>query len=523
MCSLPLSTNPATAASSRCPAQALEPAQRQHLAVQALAATQPIAQLAQQHRVSRKYVYLQADRADQALRVVFDPQPDDERVLFYLPVTKAWLRQLVLALVLIGHSSFRGVVELLRDLFDYSLSLGTVYNIVHGAVSRAHHHNTSQDLAAIRLAALDEIFQGNGPVLVSCDVPSSYCCLLSQEACRDGDTWGVRLLELTERHFSPEATIADGGLGLRAGHKQALPNVPCRGDVFHALQELTPLVGYLDNRAYAAMAACNKLQTQLARPGQLRDQMKRKWIQRLSFALVVQQKAIALAEDVALLLRWLREDILAVSGPDYASRGALYDFVVAELRVREPLCPHRLEPVRKQLEKQRDDLLAFAVQLDRDLAALAAEHQVSVELARETLHVQALSVYDVQRGRREVLLWRALASRYPPLRAAIAVLQQRVVRASSVVENLNSRLRNYFTLRRHLGADYLTLLQFFLNHRRFLRSEHPERVDRSPTELLTGQPHAHWLELLGYTRFRRPQRVEAENHDHGSPAGRPSR
>jgi hypothetical protein len=29
------------------------------------------------------------------------------------------------------------------------------------------------------------------------------------------------------------------------------------------------------------------------------------------------------------------------------------------------------------------------------------------------------------------------------------------VRASSVIENLNSRLRNYFFLRRHLGADYL--------------------------------------------------------------------
>ena len=65
------------------------------------------------------------------------------------------------------------------------------------------------------------------------------------------------------------------------------------------------------------------------------------------------------------------------------------------------------------------------------------------------------------------------------------------------MENLNSRLRNYFFLRRQLGEDYLALLQFFLNHRRFLRSEHPERVDHSAAELLTGQGHAHWLELLG--------------------------
>ena len=80
-------------------------------------------------------------------------------------------------------------------------------------------------------------------------------------------------------------------------------------------------------------------------------------------------------------------------------------------------------------------------------------------------------------------------------------LADRVVRASSVIENINSRLRTYFFLRRQLGSEYLVLLQFFLNHRRFLRSEHPERVDKSPAELLTGQSHAHWLEMLGYTRF----------------------
>ena len=81
----------------------------------------------------------------------------------------------------------------------------------------------------------------------------------------------------------------------------------------------------------------------------------------------------------------------------------------------------------------------------------------------------------------------------------MAELAQPTVRASSVVENFNSRLRNYFFLRRHLGADYLHLRQFFLNHRRLLRSAHPERVDKSPAELLTGETPPHWLDLLGFT------------------------
>ena len=74
-------------------------------------------------------------------------------------------------------------------------------------------------------------------------------------------------------------------------------------------------------------------------------------------------------------------------------------------------------------------------------------------------------------------------------------------RSSSMVANLNSRLRRYFFLRRHLGDAYLSLLQFFLNHRVFMRSRRAERIGKTPKELLTGQAHAHWLELLGFQRL----------------------
>ena len=98
---------------------------------------------------------------------------------------------------------------------------------------------------------------------------------------------------------------------------------------------------------------------------------------------------------------------------------------------------------------------------------------------------------------------RSAGWRFFAVSRAVAELAERTTRASSVIENLNSRLRGYFFLRRHLGADYLALLQFFLNHRRFLRSERPERVGKSPAELLTGRPHLHWLDMLGHARISR--------------------
>ena len=44
----------------------------------------------------------------------------------------------------------------------------------------------------------------------------------------------------------------------------------------------------------------------------------------------------------------------------------------------------------------------------------------------------------------------------------------------------------------------------FEGDRTFLRSEHPEREGKSPTQLLTGESHPHWLELLGFDLFQKP-------------------
>ena len=320
------------------PAQRLLPQQRQDLAVEVLAGAQPVSHLAREYEVSRKFLYQQAHTAHDALTQAFDPKPETEKVLFYLPVTKAWLRQLVLALVLICHSSYRGVVELLRDLFDYRISPGSVHNIVHSAVPHAQRINQQYDLSTIRIGLLDEIFQAGAPVLVGVDAKSTFCFLLSPEEHRDTDTWGIRLLELVDRGFAPDATVADFGPGLRAGHEEALPEVPCRGDVFHALYSIGPLVRYLENRAYEAIDVRAKLERKQAAVVRRHGRKNQSLANKLPHARSVEAKAIALADDVALLIRWLRDDILSVASPEYAIRRDLFDFAVAELRaVSQPV------------------------------------------------------------------------------------------------------------------------------------------------------------------------------------------
>jgi hypothetical protein len=486
------------------PAKTMDAVQRQDLAVRAMAGTFTITYLAEQLHVSRKFVHAQVDRAEEALQQAFAAAPAAvDQVLFYLPVSKRWLRQAVLGLLLSCHSSYRGVIEFFSACFDVSISLGTIHNIVRDAVDKARLFNNLVPLQHISIGLLDEIFQTQLPVLVGIDAGSTYCFLLSQEDNRDAVTWGVRLLELEERSFNPDAFVADFGTGLRAGHALAFPQKPCRGDVFHALQTVVPVVSALENRAYELMSQRQQLERQAVNYQRRKGHANRTLSQKLPPLRSAEAAAIALADDVALLARWLREDVLALAGPSYADRRVLYDFIVAELRGRVPLCPHRLEPLCPFLENHRDQLLAFAAQLDRDVAALASNFQVAAETVRELLRWQTLSGTSPRRWHREADLRHLLGGRFHVLQQAVRKLAKRTVRASSAIENLNSRLRKYFFLRRQLGPDYLVLLQFFLNHRRFPRSEHKERVGKSPAQLLTGQSHPHWLEMLGYTRFSR--------------------
>lgn len=490
------------ALSHPCPARLLPPKQRQDLALHVLAGSTPVAQLARQHQVSRQFLYRQAGTAQSALEHAFDPPPPEQEVLFQLPVTTSWLRQLVLGLVLSCHSPYRGVVALLSDLFDTPIALGTVHNIVQAAVAPARQVNGSYDLAGVRVGAHDEIFQAGRPVLVGIDTASTFCYLLSQEQHRDADTWGVRLLELADHGLAPEATVADFGTGLRAGQAMALPAVPCRGDVFHLVHDLEQAVSSLDNRAYAALEECTRLERE-------RDRWRRKdWPlhavgQHLRRARQACDAAMALADEVRLLGRWLRQDVLAVAGPCSADRVVLYDFILEELRVRVPACSHQLGPIYRLLKNRRDELLAFARELDEGLDRIAGELAVAPEGLRRLLNARSRGERDLRRWAEESAVRDQFRGRFHAACQAVDALAAGTVRASSLVENLNSRLRTYFTSRRHLGADYLELLRFYLNHHVLQRSERPERTGKTPAELLTAAAHPHWLELLGFRRFAR--------------------
>jgi len=107
--------------------------------------------------------------------------------------------------------------------------------------------------------------------------------------------------------------------------------------------------------------------------------------------------ALLLARDVKTLIGWLNHDVLELAGPVLAERQELYDFVVAELQLREGIGGKKMRVLRKALQNQRDDILGFAQVLDDKLADIAQQLKMPLHLVREmcllfpqTAHLQRL-------------------------------------------------------------------------------------------------------------------------------------
>lgn len=146
--------------------------------------------------------------------------------------------------------------------------------------------------------------------------------------------------------------------------------------MFYAERELGELTFHLGNRAKICTSAREKLEDKIRRKA--KRGKGNTLSRRLVLARQAEPKAVRLAEDVRTLTDWRQNDILSLAGPNLVTRRELFDFVFNELNQREHLCPHRIGPVRRVLEHQRDQLLAFVGVLDEQLADIAARFNMPV-------------------------------------------------------------------------------------------------------------------------------------------------
>jgi hypothetical protein len=330
------------------------------MALQAIGGQQTITQLSKTHQCSRTTVHAQKRRALDAAAKAFDET--DEEVLFTIEVTKSLIHAMVVALYLVCGSSYRGIMFFLDSLFGYSISLGSVFNILDVTANKAASINGAYELSAINSSAADEVFHRNRPMLSIVDIESRFCALLAKANDRDHETWGIHLLDLQARGYAPATSIVDDAKGLIKGHGDILPKTTLRHDHFHFIRDLKDCARYLRNQVASKTTAALKLGRRAEKAQN--EQKKKELSAAVSIALT---ELGALEETYAtfqLLAQWLQYDVLQLAGYAPQVRAMLYDFIVSEMSILAVGHPHRVNAIVTSLHYRRQGLAGCGRRLE---------------------------------------------------------------------------------------------------------------------------------------------------------------
>src|ERR1017187_4291847 len=118
------------------------------MALEAIGRRQTITEISKNFECSRTTVHEQKNRALQAAANAFEDA--DDETLFTIRVTKSFINQMVVGLFCISGSSYRGVMFFLESIFDYPISLGSVFNILDAAADKAASVNGAYELSSIK-------------------------------------------------------------------------------------------------------------------------------------------------------------------------------------------------------------------------------------------------------------------------------------------------------------------------------------------------------------------------------------
>jgi hypothetical protein len=207
--------------------------------------------------------------------------------------------------------------------------------------------------------------------------------------------------------------------------------------------------------------------------------------------------------NVSTLLTWMQYDVLHLHAGNPSDRSELFDFIVNELQLIAIIDPHRISGLITTLKNQKGNLLDVAESLNTHFKRIAATHNVSLETVWGICCLTRLSLTSTSYNLQSLELDEQLGDTFDIIEDEVLHCIDTTYRTSSVIENLNSRLRPYIDARKGFKSNRYSFIQFMLNHLPFQRSGKPNDKGKSPAEIFTGHKLPEWTELLGLKRFKR--------------------
>jgi hypothetical protein len=437
--------------------------------------------------MSREYVYQQKEQVIRYADSLDKTEPESP----IIRLDKRTIERIILSLTLDCQAPQSGIQRFFDEVCGKSISSGHISNVINEAARRAQAFDDQVDLSGIRQGANDEIFQCGVPVLTGIDPESTYTYLLEEASNRTAETWEIYLSDRKERGLELETSINDGGAGLMAGIPRVFPDVEIQADTFHAVYDMGREVSKLERKAYKLINGEYALEKNLeSKKPRAKNKEALKEIQPKV------TEAIKVYDLIYILYTWLKE-MLSFSGYNMAETMLLTEWILDEM---EELTSDNssLHGECVKVRKLLPSLLSFIGRLERGIDDVSNKTGISAEAFHLMYHQLSYSPYSSENNEALSRQLNLLGERYTEARSEFESLLNTTKKASSLVENLNGRIRVFIEVKRVIPTRFFVLLKVYFNTRRYKRSRCKERIGKSPLELLTGRSQPQFLEALGY-------------------------
>ena len=436
--------------------------------------------------VSRAYYNELKMRSVHIMDQLFSTREKTKRTVF---VTRSFIVRCVLALSLYCRAPIEGIISFFDLVINYHVSKGIVREIHKQAIEKAREFESHISLECIENIAMDEIFQKNIPILTAVDLATGYIPMMEPAKDRSSDTWKSKLDQKKELGLEPCLNISDAGSGLLKGIPKAYPDINMQPDIFHSLRDLGIEIRKVERNALS----------ELKKLYEYEDRLKGK---RVHQSTVTKYNTLnnnipsilSKADTANILYEWLRE-YTGFTGYGYAKCMELCNWILDELAALYPQ-NDQFQKTVQAFRKRLPSILSFLIRLQERMSQLAQRFHVSADDFELLYHQNAYPPESTIYEQLELRLYKKLRNRLPEAREALSELIRTTYRASSLVENVNGRLRNFINLKRIVPDDFFSLIKPFLNSKKASRSRRKDWKGTSALDRLTGQSWPEFLDLI---------------------------
>lgn len=449
-----------------------------------------ISEIADEYKTNREFVYSQQTKVIEILNSTFDiPNSTDTSIL----LTDATIKNIIFGCMVICKGSTENAQTFIQQICGIHVSIGKISSIINSFADKAKIFNDSILLDKIKAGANDEIFQAGKPVLVGVDVISTYIYLMSESSTRNATDWASALLEKQEQGLNLETSVQDGAPGIKKGVCDAFPKINMQSDIFHALRKIIKGMSMLERAVYKLIRKEYELQRKCLKAF---DKNSDKYLNTFEIASAKVMKSIEMYDNANILYGWIKE-AFELGGTYHDERIFILEYTTDELDQLENKNDY-INAGIKYLRNHKKDLLTFVLTATQQIEQFAKNEDLPPEVLymmwEQKKYSPTSSMYNILEGK----IGETLKNRYAYIKNAFKQLMKKVVRASSMVECINSLIRPYLFLKRTVKGKFLDLLQFYFNTRKYRRSRCNERKGKSPIELLTNKTYPQPLEIIGY-------------------------